>query len=806
MAEKIKSSSIVEELEKAYLDYSMSVIVGRALPDVRDGLKPVHTRVLYAMSKLGLFSSSSYKKSATVVGEVLGKYHPHGDMAVYDTIVRMAQDFSLRYPLIDGQGNFGSIDGDNAAAYRYTEVRLSAIAELMLQDIDKNTVNFVPNFDASLSEPTVMPSAFPNLLVNGSSGIAVGMATNIPPHNLVEVCDGVIALIENPDLEVEDLLGFIKGPDFPTRGIIIGEKGLKEAYKTGDGKIEVQAKLHFESESHGREKIIITEIPYQINKATLLEQIAGEVNKGRIDGVSDLRDESDQSGIRIVLTLRKTSDSKTVSKRLLKYTGLRRTFGIILLAIVDGVPQKLDLKQLLQHYIDHRREVVRRRCEFDLDKAEKRAHILEGLLKALDQIDAIIETIKKSKDRGEAQGNLIKKFKFSIEQADAILDMRLARLTSLERSKLVEEYEEKIKLIEKLKSILSSAKRLDAEVISELKEVKEKFGDKRRTEIFEGEREDLSESDLDLVKEEDVVITITKKGFVKRIPLYTYKQQGRGGIGIIGASVGDTDYVTSLLVESSHDEMLLFTNEGKCYPLKAYEIPEAGRLSKGVSLARMLNLGANEIPQAVVTLKEMKESDNVVLVTKKAVIKKVKLLDFANAHSGGIIAQRMKEGDELFTADRVRGDDKILLASSNGQVIKFEESILRQMGRSAQGVIGMKIPDKENIVSCVIADEKIKYLLLISDDGYGKRVDISEFRETNRGGKGVIGMKLTKGRKLQRMVGLVSEEELMVITETGKIIRLNSESISKQHRSTRGVRILSVKGEDKVTDVAIISD
>ncbi len=806
MAEKIKNSSIVDELEKAYLDYSMSVIVGRALPDVRDGLKPVHTRVLYAMSKLGLLSSSSYKKSATVVGEVLGKYHPHGDMAVYDTIVRMAQDFSLRYPLIDGQGNFGSIDGDNAAAYRYTEVRLSKIAELMLQDIDKNTVDFVPNFDASLSEPTIMPSAFPNLLVNGSSGIAVGMATNIPPHNLVEVCDGVIALIENTDLEVDDLLGFIKGPDFPTRGIIIGDKGLKEAYKTGDGKIEIQAKLHFESESHGREKIIITEIPYQINKSTLLEQIAGEVNKGRIDGVSDLRDESDQSGIRIVLTLRKTADSKTVSRRLLKYTGLRRTFGIILLAIVGGVPQKLNLKQMLQLYIDHRREVVRRRCEFELDKAEKRAHILEGLLKALDRIDEIIETIKKSKNREDAQGNLIKNFKFSTEQADAILDMRLSRLTSLERSKLVEEYGEKIKLIEKLKSILSSAKRLDAEVIGEIKEVKEKFGDKRRTEIFKGESEDFSESNLDLVKEEDVVITITKKGFVKRIPLYTYKQQGRGGIGIIGASVGDTDYVTSLLVESTHDEMLLFTSEGKCYPLKAYEIPEAGRLSKGVSLARMLNLGANEIPQAVITLKEVKESDNVILVTKKATIKKVKLLDFANAHSGGIIAQRMKEGDELFTADRVSEGSKILLASSNGQVIKFKERILRQMGRAAQGVIGMNIPDKENIVSCVIADEKIKYLLLISDDGYGKRVDISEFRETNRGGKGVIGMKLSKGRKLQRMVGLVSEEELIAITETGKIIRLNSESISKQHRSTRGVRVVSVKGEDKVMDVAIISD
>jgi len=806
MSEKIRNSSIVEELEKAYLDYSMSVIVGRALPDVRDGLKPVHQRVLYAMSKLGLSSNSSFKKSATVVGEVLGKYHPHGDMAVYDTIVRMAQDFSLRYPLVDGQGNFGSIDGDNAAAYRYTEVRLSGIAELMLRDIDRNTVDFIPNFDASLTEPTVLPSAFPNLLVNGSSGIAVGMATNIPPHQLGEVCDGVIALIENPELEIKDLMQWIKGPDFPTRGIIVGDKGIEEAYMTGSGKIEVRAKLHFEPENHGREKIIITEIPYQINKATLLEQIAGEVNKGRIQGISDLRDESDQSGIRVVLTLKKTADSKTVSKRLLKYTGLRRTFGIMLLAIVDGVPRMLNLKELLGLYIDHRREVVRRRCEYDLDKAEKRAHILEGLLKALDHIDKIIETIKKSKDREEAQVNLIKDFEFSVEQADAILNMRLSRLTSLERNKLVDEYEEKIKIIERLKSILSSAKRLDAEIIKELKEVKEKFNDKRRTEIFTGIDEGLSETDIDLVKEEDVVITITKKGFVKRIPLYTYKQQGRGGIGIIGATVGDTDYVTSLLVESTHDEMLLFTNEGKCYPLKIYEIPEAGRTSRGVSLARMLNLGTNEIPQAVIALRDMKESDKVVLVTKKGIIKKVKLLDFANAHSGGIIAQRMKEGDELFTAEKVVEGNRIFIASSNGQVIRFDESILRQMGRTAQGVIGMRIPGGESIVSCVIGDEKIKDLIFIADDGHGKRVAVSEFRETNRGGKGVIGMKIAKGRKLQRMVGISAEEELMAITEAGKIIRLNSEGISRQHRNTRGVKVVSVKGENRVTDIAIVTE
>jgi len=806
MSEKIRNTSIVEELEKAYLDYSMSVIVGRALPDVRDGLKPVHQRVLYAMSKIGLSSSSSFKKSASVVGEVLGKYHPHGDMAVYDTIVRMAQDFSLRYPLVDGQGNFGSIDGDNAAAYRYTEVRLSKIAELMLRDIDKNTVNFIPNFDASLTEPTVLPSAFPNLLVNGSSGIAVGMATNIPPHQLGEVCDGVIALMENPELEIKDLMQWIKGPDFPTRGLIVGDKGIKEAYMTGSGKIEVRAKLHFEPENHGREMIIITEIPYQINKTTLLEQIAGEVNKGRIQGISDLRDESDQSGIRIVLTLKKTADSKTVSRRLLKYTGLRRTFGIMLLAIVDGVPRMLNLKELLGLYIDHRREVVRRKCEYDLDKAEKRAHILEGLLKALDQIDKIIETIKKSKNREEAQANLIKVFEFSNEQADAILNMRLSRLTSLERNKLVDEYEEKIKIIEKLKSILSSAKRLDAEIIEELKEVKEKFDDKRRTEIFKGMDEGFSETDIDLVKEEDVVVTITKKGFVKRIPLYTYKQQGRGGIGIIGATVGDRDYVTSLLVESTHDEMLLFTNEGKCYPLKIYEIPEAGRTSRGVSLARMLNLGTNEIPQAVIALRDMKESDKVVLVTKKGIIKKVKLLDFANAHSGGIIAQRMKEGDELFTAEKVVEGNLIFIASSNGQVIKFDESILRQMGRTAQGVIGMRIPGSESIVSCVIGDEKIKDLIFIADDGHGKRVAVSEFRETNRGGKGVIGMKIAKGRKLQRMVGISAEEELMAITEAGKIIRLNSEGISRQHRNTRGVKVVSVKGENRVTDIAIVTE
>jgi len=806
MAEKIRNSSIVEELEKAYLDYSMSVIVGRALPDVRDGLKPVHQRVLYAMSKIGLTSSSSFKKSATVVGEVLGKYHPHGDMAVYDTIVRMAQDFSLRYPLVDGQGNFGSIDGDNAAAYRYTEVRMSKIAELMLQDIDRNTVDFVPNFDASLTEPTVLPSAFPNLLVNGSSGIAVGMATNIPPHQLGEVCDGVIALIENPELEVKDLMGWIKGPDFPTRGIIVGDKGLREAYHTGSGKIEVRAKLHFEPESHGREKIIITEIPYQINKATLLEQIAERVNQGKIPGISDMRDESDQSGIRVVLTLKKTADSNTVSKRLLKYTSLRRTFGIILLAIVNGVPKMLNLKELLQYYIDHRREVIRRRCEYDLDKAEKRAHILEGLLKALDQIDKIIETIKKSKNREEAQANLIKVFEFSTEQADAILNMRLSRLTSLERNKLVDEYEEKIKLIEMLKSILSSAKRLDAEIIKELKEVKEKFNDKRRTEIFGGTVESLSDSDIDLVKEEDVVITITKKGYVKRIPLYTYKQQGRGGVGIIGASIGDADYVSSLLVESTHDRMLLFTNVGKCYPLNIYQIPESSRTSRGVSLARMLNLDRQEIPQAVITLREMEESDNVVLVTKKGIIKKVKLLDFANAHSGGIIAQRMKEGDELFAAEKVEKGNRIFLAASHGQVIKFDESILRQIGRTAQGVIGMNIPNGESIISCVMGDDKIKDLVFVSDDGYGKRVDASEFRETNRGGKGVRGMKITKGRRLQRMVGVSGEEELMAISEAGKIIRLNPDGISKQHRNTRGVKVVSIKGEDKVTDIAIVTD
>jgi len=806
MAEKIRSSSIVEELEKAYLDYSMSVIVGRALPDVRDGLKPVHQRVLYAMSKIGLTSSSSFKKSATVVGEVLGKYHPHGDMAVYDTIVRMAQDFSLRYPLVEGQGNFGSIDGDNAAAYRYTEVRMSKIAELMLRDIDKNTVDFIPNFDASLTEPTVLPSAFPNLLVNGSSGIAVGMATNIPPHQLGEVCDGVIALIENPELEVKDLMGWIKGPDFPTRGLIVGDQGLREAYNTGSGKIEVRAKLHFEPESHGREKIIITEIPYQINKTTLLEQIADRVNQGKIPGISDMRDESDQSGIRVVLTLKKTADSNTVSRRLLKYTSLRRTFGIMLLAIVDGVPKMLNLKELLQFYINHRREVVRRKCEYELDKAEKRAHILEGLLKALDQIDKIIETIKKSKNREEAQANLIKVFEFSAEQADAILNMRLSRLTSLERNKLVDEYEEKIKLIEMLKSILSSAKRLDAEIIKELKEIKEKFNDKRRTEIFGGPVDDLFDSDIDLVKEEDVVITITKKGYVKRIPLYTYKQQGRGGVGIIGASVGDADYVSSLLVESTHDRMLLFTNEGKCYPLNIYQIPESSRTSRGVSLARMLNLDRQEIPQAVITLREMEESDNIVLVTKKGIIKKVKLLDFANAHSGGIIAQRMKEGDELFAAEKVEKGNKIFIAASHGQVIRFDESIIRQMGRTAQGVIGMNIPDDESIVSCVIVDDKIKDLVFISDDGHGKRVDVSEFRETNRGGKGVRGMKLTKGRKLQRMVGISGEEELMAISEVGKIIRLNSDSISKQHRNTRGVKVVSIKGEDKVTDIAIVTD
>lgn len=803
MGEKIKESSIVDEMEKSYLDYSMSVIVGRALPIARDGLKPVHRRILYAMSKLGLTHNSSYKKSATVVGEVLGKYHPHGDMAVYDTLVRMAQDFSLRYPLVEGQGNFGSIDGDNAAAYRYTEARLTEIAEYMLKDIDKETVDFSPNFDASLEEPDILPAAFPNLLVNGSSGIAVGMSTNIPPHNLGEVIDGIIALINDPELEIPQLRKYIKGPDFPTRGLIIGENGIKQAYSTGSGKIKVQAKVHYEPESHGREKIIITEIPYQLNKTTLIEQIADAINKGKVEGVTDLRDESDQNGIRIVLTVKRTSDPETITKRLFKYTHLRKTFGIILLAIVDGIPRKLNLKELLLEYIKHRREVIRRRCEYDLDKAEKRAHILEGLRKALDNIDEIIKIIRGSEDRGDAKQNLIEAFEFSEEQADAILNMRLARLTSLEKENIIGEYKEKIQLIEQLNSILSSKERLDSVVIEELEEVKKKFGDKRRTEIIEEEVQEIS--DVSLVKEEDVVVTITKKGKMKRIPLYTYRSQGRGGKGVIGMSLRDKDYVSSLLIVSTHDKMLLFTNKGNCYPLEAYQIPEGSRTSRGTSIAQLLNIDSGEVPRGVITLREFREGDHIILVTKQGIVKKINVTEFENAHSSGIIAQKMKKGDELLTAERVMEDSHILFASGNGQVIRFNEDELRPMGRNARGVIGMRLADDDKIISCVVEGDEVRELLFVSDDGYGKRVDISEFRITRRGGKGVIGMRLNEDRNLCRMIGLVEGEDFMVISEFGKIIRLNSKDISKQHRNTRGVRVVSLKEGDTVTDVALVS-
>jgi len=805
MAEKVKKASIVKEMERAYLDYSMSVIVGRALPDVRDGLKPVHRRILYAMSKLGLSSQSSYRKSATVVGEVLGKYHPHGDMAVYDTMVRMAQDFSLLYPLIDGQGNFGSIDGDNAAAYRYTEARLSPIAEVMLKDIDKDTVNFAPNFDSSLKEPLVLPSAFPNLLANGSSGIAVGMSTNIPPHNLGELCDGIMALMENPDIDTTLLMEYIKGPDFPTRGTIVGKEGIKEAYEKGEGKIKVQAKSHFEDAGRGKEKIIITEIPYQLNKTTLIEQIANAANKGKLEGVSDLRDESDRDGIRIVVVLKQNTDKEMVVNRLLKFTDLRRTFGIILLAIVNGVPKKLTLKELLTHYIYHRREVVRRRSEFELDKAEKRAHILEGLRRALDEIDRIIKIIRASKNREKAKDNLIKELDFSEVQSNAILDMRLARLTSLEKEKIIEEYKEKIKLIEKLKSILSSEKRLDSVVIEELKEVKEKFATKRKTGIVEGLVEDLSPENL--IKEEDVVVTVTKRGWVKRIPLYTYHSQGRGGRGVIGMPQKDNDYVLSLFIESTHDKMLLFTNKGICYQFQVFDIPEGSRISKGTSLAQLLKMNRGEEPRGVITLREFKEGDNIVLVTRFGVIKKIGSSEFRNAHSGGIIAQGLKEGDELITAVKVGNGDKILLTSKKGQVIRFSEDNLRTMGRNARGVKGMSLGTDDEIISCVVDDGRMKELLFISINGYGKRVAVLEFRKIRRGGKGVIGMKLNKKTgELRCVTGVVENSEIMIITKDGNIIRLHSDDISRQHRPTRGVRVVALKGEDIVTDIALVAE
>ncbi len=800
--DRLINAPLEDEMRSSYLDYAMSVIVGRALPDIRDGLKPVHRRILYAMHQLGLTHTKPFKKSATVVGEVLGKYHPHGDMAVYNSLVRMAQDFSMRYPLIDGQGNFGSIDGDAAAAYRYTEARLSSIAEEMLADIEKDTVEMVPNFDEKLKEPIVLPTKIPNFLINGSSGIAVGMATNVPPHNLSEVIDALILMIDNPDVQDEDLLRVIRGPDFPTGAAIMGVKGIRDAYLTGRGKIVIKSRFHIEERKNGKEAIVVTEIPYMVNKSNLLRDIANYVRNKSIEGIADLRDESDRNGIRIVIELKRDAPRRVILNKLFKHTNMRSTFGIIFLGLVDGVPKTLTLRQTLQLYLQHREEVVKRRTQFELDKAEKRAHIIEGLKIALDNIDEVVEVIKKSKDTGIAKQNLMKRFGLTEIQSQAILDMKLSRLTGLEREKLEEEYLQLIKEIDRLKTILASRDALMQVIKEELKEIREKYGDERRTEIIPQEEEDIDIEDL--IKEEDVVVTLTHKGWVKRIPLDTYRRQGRGGKGVIGMKQGAEDFVQSIFIASTHDYLLIFTSKGRCYRIKVHQIPEGSRVSQGRSIANLVEFQKDEKLKSVVNTKDIGEDKNLVLVTRLGTIKKIPLLAFRNVRKGGIIAQIINEGDELIDSKLISPGDDIMLITKNGSAVRFGENLLRPMGRSAAGVRGIRLRDNDYVIGIIVAKED-KKVLFISENGYGKRTPIREYRKTGRGGYGVIGMRLTEktGKLLSAMV-IENDDEVILITINGQIIRIPANGISEVHRATQGVKLINLSIGDKVADVARI--
>lgn len=790
---------IEEEMRDSYIDYSMSVIVSRALPDVRDGLKPVHRRILYGMYELGLHPNRPYRKSARIVGDVLGKYHPHGDKAVYDAMVRMVQDFSLRYPLIDGQGNFGSVDGDEAAAMRYTEARLTDIAEELLADIEKNTVDFVPNFDESLQEPSVLPSLFPNLLVNGASGIAVGMATNIPPHNLNEVIDALLALIQNPNLRVEELSKMIKGPDFPTGGIIVGTSGIQEAYRTGKGRILVRAKAVVEKSKSGKEAIVVTEIPYQVNKANLIASIAELVKEKKIEGISDIRDESDRDGMRIVIELKRDAQSQVVLNQLYLHTQMQVTFGIILLALVDGRPRVLHLKQLLEKFIAHRHEVVLRRTRFDLDKAEKRAHILEGLKIALDHIDEIVQLIKRSKTPETAREALIQRFGLTEVQANAILDMRLQRLTGLERQKIEEEYVEVCKEIERLKFILSNKAKQMEVIGQELLALKEKYGDPRRTEII-GEIEEFSIEDI--IAEEDMVITISLSGYIKRFPVSGYRRQNRGGKGVIGAETGEADSIEHLFVASTHHFILFFTDQGKCYWLKVHEIPQAGRGSRGRAIVNLLSLRSGEKISAVVPVKDFEENKYLVMATRQGFVKKVRLSEFSRPTRRGIQAVVLKKGDKLIDVTLTDGNQDIILGTKTGKAIRFHETEVREMGRNAVGVKGITLGEDDEVVDMVVIRRQ-GTLLVVTEKGYGKRSNVSEYRVTGRGGKGIITLKVTP--KIGRMVSMMEVldiEDILLITAKGLVLRQKVEDIAVTGRNTQGIRLIRLKEDDVVADVA----
>jgi len=789
--------NIEEEMKVSYLDYAMSVIIGRALPEVRDGLKPVQRRILYAMFREGLLPGRKYSKCAGVVGEVLKKYHPHGDSAVYDALVRMAQDFNMRYPLVDGQGNFGSIDGDRAAAYRYTEARLAKIAEELLRDIDKATVDFTPNFDETTEEPVVLPTRVPNLLINGSSGIAVGMATNIPPHNLTEVVDALLMLQDNPAATLKDIMQAVKGPDFPTGGVIHGIEGIEQAYTTGRGLIKVRAKARIEREHRGGENIIITEIPYQVNKSNLIIKIAELAREKKIEGIADIRDESDREGYRIVIELKRGEMAEVVLNNLYKHTQMESTFGIIMLALVGGQPHTLPLRRILSLFLQHRRDIIIRRTRFDLKKAEERAHILEGLKIAIEHLDEVIALIRAATRPEEARQGLIADYGMTEVQAQAILDMKLQRLTGLEREKIITEYKETLEEIKDLKDILASDSRQKEIIRKELLEVKEKYGDERLTEISEATKEITME---DLITEEESVITISHAGYVKRNPLSAYRSQRRGGKGLIGMETREEDYVEQLFIGSTHDYMLFFTNLGRLYWLKTYQLPEAGRAAKGKAIVNLLQLSEGERVSTALPVREFKEGF-LVFFTKKGLVKKTPLEEYSNPRGKGIIAVGLEEGDELIGVRRTSGHDDLIIGTKKGLSIRFSEEEARPMGRTAMGVIGIRLTEGDEVVSADMVEEKI-YLLTITEKGLGKRSRIEDYPVQGRGGKGVISIKVTdRGGNAVALLKVRDEDEIMLITQSGKTIRMPVEGISVIGRNTQGVKLMDLENGDQVVGI-----
>ncbi|OGQ01518.1 MAG: DNA gyrase subunit A [Deltaproteobacteria bacterium RBG_19FT_COMBO_46_12] len=791
-------------MKKSYMDYAMSVIIGRALPDVRDGLKPVHRRILYAMNELNNDWDKPYKKSARIVGDVIGKYHPHGDMAVYDAIVRMAQDFSLRYPLIGGQGNFGSIDGDPPAAMRYTEIRMSKLTNELLADIDKETIDFVPNYDESLVEPSVLPSKFPNLIVNGSSGIAVGMATNIPPHNLVETINAIFALIENPDISTDELMSHLPGPDFPTGGFIYGKEGIRQAYENGKGVIQLRARAIIERDRKGeRENIVINELPYQTNKAKLIERIAELVQEKAIEGIANIRDESDRDGMRVVIELKRNEVAEVILNQLYKHTQMQTSFGIILLAIHQNQPKLLSLKEMLHFFVQYRQEVVIRRSRFELNKAEARAHILEGLKRAIDHIDAIIATIRSSKTPKEAKERLMEKFAFSDEQAQAILEMRLQRLTNLEQRKIVEEYEETIKLINRLKALLASERLILNLIKEELVSIRDAFGDERKTEIVESAPEIRVE---DLIAEEDMVVTITHTGYIKRNPISLYRSQHRGGKGKMGINVKEEDFVEDLFIASTHDYILFFTDAGKIHWMKVHELPQAGRITRGKAIVNLLNLNPQEKVTTILSLKDFAKDKFITFMTKKGTIKKTTLEAYSNPRSGGIIAIHLDEGDELISTKLTDGKQHLFIGTKMGKAIHFPENQIRDMGRTARGIRGIKISKEDEVVGMEVVGLHTQ-ILTVAENGYGKRTQASEYRIQNRGGSGIFTVKRTQ--KTGDVIGIktvVDEDELMVISNKGKIIRLRAVDIPIQGRSTQGVRLIALEEGERVVAIARLAE